>query len=55
MEKNKNFLQKATVLNEGVNKGNIKPQTNVDKSKILPPPRSEAQNVLISLNFNLDL
>jgi len=38
MEKNKNFLQKATVLNEGVNKGNIKPQTNVDKSKILPPP-----------------
>jgi hypothetical protein len=38
MEKNKNLVQKVVTLNEGTNKGNIKPQSNIDKSKILPPP-----------------
>ncbi len=34
---NKNTAQTST-LTEGVNKGNIKSQSNVDKSTVKPPP-----------------
>jgi hypothetical protein len=39
MEKNRaNSTQKTVILNEGVNKGNIKPQTNTSNISVAPPP-----------------